>query len=231
MLRSGKLWGNYLRTAGVIASGVLLTCVLLPGYRDLALLFFYSIPANSVVPVPHEPAMMWFGRFYDPLLVAVVAAVGTSLACFPDYRVVNFAFRNRRIQKIRSSDAYVDAVGYFLKAPFLCVLVAAFAPFIPFYIFRVLSPSSGYSLRRYTTAVFLGRLPRYYLFALMGTALTVPNLIIVGGGILLVCTYLCTRVKRHMAGRAALPGPSVRESLAPSEGMEVGATVSYGQAD
>jgi membrane protein YqaA with SNARE-associated domain len=223
-------WRAYLNLAGGLAVAVVAAAWLLPGYRSLALLFFYSIPANSVVPVPHEPAMMWFGRSYHPFLVALVAALGTCLACFPDYRAVNLAFRSRRIQGIRDSDAYQGAVSLFLKAPFFCVLVAAFAPFIPFYIFRVLSPSSGYPLRRYTTAVFFGRLPRYYLFALLGTALTIPNLILVGGGILVVCTYVCTRVKRHMAGRApqaaaaAPPMPS-REPLGTPD------AVTFGPAD
>ena len=231
MLTNG--WRTYATVAGGLSLGLLVAAWALPEYRSLALLFFYSIPANSVVPVPHEPAMMWFGRYYHPLLVAFVAATGTALACFPDYRAVNFAFRHTRIQKIRRSDAYKGAVSYFLSAPFVCVLIAAFAPFIPFYIFRVLSPSSGYPLRRYTLAVFCGRLPRYYLFALMGTALTIPNLILVGGGILLICAYLCTRVKRHMANRAlSEPDPAGPEHPAPpADGLSARNAVPLGQAD
>jgi uncharacterized membrane protein YdjX (TVP38/TMEM64 family) len=129
-----------------------------------------------------------------------------------DYKAVNFAFCNSRVAKIRESDVYKGAVHYFLKAPFFAILIAALAPFIPFYIFRVLSPSSGYPFKRYVAAVFFGRLPRYYLFALLGTSLSIPGLVMVGGGILFICIYLGTRVRRHLAAKPrqiiqAMPNP------------------------
>ena len=175
--------------------------VFLPAYRNLIFLFLYSIPGNSVIPIPHEPGMVYFGQFYSPALVAIVAAVATLIPCFFDYRVITFAFQARQFRKIRKSDVYQGAVHYFLKAPFTCILLAAFAPPIPFYIFRVLSPTSGYPLRRYMLAVFLGRLPRYYFFALMGSALNPPELILAGGCLLLLCVLLYSRVKRHLATR------------------------------
>jgi uncharacterized membrane protein YdjX (TVP38/TMEM64 family) len=73
-------------------------------------------------------------------------------------------------------------------------------PFIPFYIFRVLSPTAGYSLRKYMLAVFVGRLPRYYVFALMGATLNLPNLTIVLVLILGVCWLLYRRVSQHLVG-------------------------------
>jgi len=47
---------------------------------SVVLLFFYSMPANSFVPVPHEIGMIYFGRYYTPSLVALVATatVGPS---------------------------------------------------------------------------------------------------------------------------------------------------------
>ena len=202
-MKLNRDWKRFLLVAGGLSVLAGCTAYLFPAYRNLTLLFFYSIPSNSVVPVPHEPAMIFFGKLYSPLLVAFVAVVGTLLACFLDYQAINFAFQNEKINKIRQSDVYRGAIYYFLKAPFLAVLIAALAPFIPFYIFRVLSPTSGYPLKRYMAAVFFGRLPRYYLFALMGTALTLPNLILVGGGIFCICAYLCTRVKKHLATRTS----------------------------
>lgn len=194
-------WQRFLRILGVLFLAAAFVAIFLPSCRNLIFLFLYSIPANSVIPVPHEPGMVFFGRFYPPHLVAIVAVAGTLIACFLDYQAVNFAFQARKFRKIRESDVYQGAVHYFLKAPFACILIAAFAPPIPFYIFRVLSPTSGYPLRRYMLAVFLGRLPRYYLFALMGSALNPPGLILVGGGLLLLCALLYSSVKRHLAAR------------------------------
>ena len=75
-------------------------------------------------------------------------------------------------------------------------------PFIPFYIFRVLSPTAGYQLRRYMLAIFVGRLPRYYVFALMGATLGLPTLTITLVTILGVCLILYRRVSRHLVGVA-----------------------------
>lgn len=176
----------------------------LPTYRDLILLYLYSIPSNSVIPIPHEPAMVYFGRLHEPLLVALVACAGTMVPCFLDYQAIHFAFQAERLQKVRRSDVYQGAVTYFLKAPFISVTIAAFAPFIPFYVFRVLSPTSGYPLRRYMLAMAVGRLPRYYFFALLGEALPLPDLIPALLLILVVCIALFLLVKRHLASRRAV---------------------------
>ncbi len=200
-MASNRDWQRFFRILGTLLLAAAFVAIFLPSYRNLTFLFLYSIPANSVIPVPHEPGIIFLGRFYPPHLVAIVAAVGTLIACFLDYQAVNFAFQARKFRKIRESDVYQGAVHYFLKAPFACILTAAFAPPIPFYIFRVLSPTSGYPLRRYMLAVFLGRLPRYYLFALMGSALNPPGLILVGGGLLLLWAFLYSSIKRHLAAR------------------------------
>jgi len=170
-----------------------------PGSWNLILLYLYSIPSNSIIPIPHEPAMIFFGRLHPPLVVAVVAVAGTMVPCFLDYQAINRAFQTERLRKVRESDIYHGAVAYFLKAPFLSIVVAAFAPFIPFYIFRVLAPTGGYPLRRYMLAMAIGRLPRYYLFALMGNALAFPELLTWGAVILIACTGLFLLVKQHLA--------------------------------
>ena len=93
---------------------------------------------------------------------------------------------------------------YFLKAPFFCIWIAALAPFIPFYIFRILSPTSGYPIKRYMSAVFLGRLPRYYVFAFMGSALLPARLLIVCALILLACIGLYLIVRNHLVHRGRI---------------------------
>ncbi|HCR16930.1 MAG TPA: hypothetical protein DIU35_05555 [Candidatus Latescibacteria bacterium] len=196
-----KSWKRFFLVASLLSLAAGIVIIVSPSYRNLAFLFFYSIPSNSVIPIPHEPALILLGKYYTPLLVAFVAVTGALLACFLDYKAIHYAFSNSKIAKIRESDVYKGAVHYFLKAPFFAILIAALAPFVPFYIFRVLSPSSGYPFKRYIVAVFLGRLPRYYMFALLGTSLSIPSLVMVGGGILCICIYLGTRVKRHLAAK------------------------------
>ena len=47
-------------------------------------------------------------------------------------------------------------------------------------------------------AVFIGRVPRFYLEALLGHAFDWTNTIIVGGVILLICWAIMWRVSRHL---------------------------------
>ena len=195
-------WKKYLAIVVPISLAAITLGVYVPEMRRLVLLFFYSIPANSFVPVPHELGMIYFGQYYAPSLVALVAAAGTVMVCFIDYQAMNFAFGLKHLRRIKESDTYRGAMQYFLKAPFVSVVLAAAMPFIPFYIFRVLSPTAGYSLRKYMLAVFVGRLPRYYVFALMGATLNLPNLTIVLALILGVCWLLYRRVSQHLVGVA-----------------------------
>ncbi|MDA0711720.1 MAG: hypothetical protein O3B73_16095, partial [bacterium] len=133
-------WPRFFAIAGPFILVATLVACFVPEYRNLSLLFLFTIVSNSVVPMPYEPIMVVMGAFYAPLLAATVAASGNVIACFLDYKAIQFAFEHRSLQKMQKSDIYQGAVDYFLKAPFVCVAVAAFAPFIPFYIFRVLSP-------------------------------------------------------------------------------------------
>ena len=198
-MRAIKPWWRYLLVLCALLLVTGLAAAFLPAYRQAVLFFWFTCISNSVIPAPYEAGLLYFAQYYPPLLTATVAAAGTLVPCFLDYRAIHGAFQTRRFCRIRESDAYQGAVHYFLKAPFLTITLAAFAPFIPFYIFRVLSPTSGYSLKRYMAAVFVGRLPRYYLFALMGYSLIPSKLIPIAGAILIVCLYLCFRVKRHLA--------------------------------
>lgn len=203
-MRSGQNWHKFLIYAGPFIACAGLIVFFVPEYRNLALLFLFTIISNSVVPMPYEPVMVIMGALFPPLLAATVAACGNVIACFLDYEIIVRAFRHAKLQRVRKSDMYQGAVHYFLKAPFLCILAAAFAPFIPFYIFRVLSPTSNYSLKRYMTAVFLGRLPRYYLFAFMGSALLPARLLVVCALLLLACVGLYLLVRHHLIARGRL---------------------------
>ena len=197
-----KPWKKYAAIMLPVSAILIALAVALPEWRGLVYLFFYAIPANSFIPVPHELGMIYFGQYYDPALVAIVAAIGTIAVCFIDYQVVTAAFQIEKLKKVRNSEVYGGAVHYFLKAPFISVLVAAAAPFIPFYIFRVLSPTAGYPLKRYMMAVFLGRLPRYYVFALMGSTLSTPNLAISLALIVITCALLYARVSKHLSNKS-----------------------------
>ena len=201
-MQMNNRWIKYLVVVVPIFLAAITLGIFVPEWRRLVLLFFYSMPANSFVPVPHEIGMIYFGQYYAPSLVALVAAAGTVLVCFIDYEAMNFAFGLKHLRRVKESDIYRGAMQYFLRAPFFSLVLAAAMPFIPFYIFRVLSPTAGYPLRKYMLAVFVGRLPRYYVFALMGATLNLPDLTIAVVVILCACWPLYRRVRSHLIGVA-----------------------------
>lgn len=202
-------WRVFLIFAGPFIALAGLIALFDPAYRNLALLFLFTIAANNVIPMPYEPVMIGMGALYPPIIAATVAACGNLAACLIDYEAIGYAFRHRALQQVQRGDMYRGAVHYFLKAPFFCIAFAAFAPFIPFYIFRVLSPTSGYPIRRYMAAVFLGRWPRYYLFAFLGSALLPANLLIACALLLVVCIGLYMLVRHHLIARALKNNPPV----------------------
>ena len=220
-MKMGKGWKRFLCAAVGVFSVAGVAGLLLPDYRDLSLLFFYSIPSNSFVPFPHEPALVYFGRSYHPAAAALAAVAGTVIACFVDYRAVNFAFQNARIRRTRDSDVYKGAVYYFRKAPFIAIWFAAMVPFVPFYIFRILSPASGYPLHRYVAAVFLGRFPRYLLFVMIGNLLNLTNLVLAGGAVFFICLVLGSRVKAAFAARHRLVRQSVSIDRFAPDGLAI----------
>lgn len=150
---------------------------LYPEFMGLVFLFFYIIPSNSFIPFPHEPAIIYYGKIFGPLLTTLTAIIPTILACIFDYAVLTPVFFRTGVSRMKDSRLYQKIIHYYYKAPFLTNFFAAISP-IPFYPIRILSVSSAYPLWKYTTSVVLGRIPRYYILALFGALLEIPNWII-----------------------------------------------------
>lgn len=205
-LRFTPKWKVFLTAMGLCCAAAAPVAILFPASRPLILLFLYTIPSHSVIPLPHEPAVVLAGKLYDPLVVALVAGLATFVSSFLDYETVQYLFDRTRVGSARDHRVYRGCVYYFLKAPFLSLVLAAFVPFIAIYPFRILSPTSGYPLRRYALAVFIGRLPRFYLEAMLGHALNWTNTVLAGAAILLACWAILARVSRHLERRGDQAG-------------------------
>lgn len=162
----------------VVAMFGALLVLLVPALSGLYLFCIYSMPANSMVPVPHEPGLLFFAKYYDPLWVAIAGTLGSGVAAFADYEIVERAFRLPRIALTKESHFYQRCTRWFMRAPFLTTVLFSFTP-LPILVVRVLAPAAGYSVWRYVTAMMLGRLPRFYLVAALGAAFPIPTWILV----------------------------------------------------
>lgn len=178
----------------------LLARFLYPDWWQLVGYFWYSIPGNGFTYLPHEPAVVYAGALYDAWIVAAVGGVATMIAGIVDYYIVKKVFEFRRVAPVKQTAFYKKAVRYFYWRPWITVAVFAISP-LPFYVIRLLAPSSGYPLWRYVSAYTVGRLPRYYLLAMGGAWVPVPTkyiLLMVVGIILgsVIAVFLAQRKAR-----------------------------------
>jgi len=145
-----------------------------PEYWELVGYYFYMVPGNSFLALPHEPVVIYIGKKFGIWFSILVAIPPTIVACYLDYIVLTPLFQRTRLGRFRNSRLYLKTLSYFRKAPFLTNVVFALSP-LPFYPVRILSIASGYSRWRYSLAITLGRIPRYYFLAMFGRVLNVPD--------------------------------------------------------
>ncbi len=146
----------------------LLTWWLFPDWWQLSLYFWYSIPGNSFLWLPHEPAVIVAGAIYGPALAASIGGIATMLASVVDHTVFTRALRMERAAPIKQTRIIKFSVKLFNKQPWWTIVFFALTP-IPFYPIRIIAPMSNYPMARYVAAVVVGRVPRYYLLALGGS--------------------------------------------------------------
>jgi membrane protein YqaA with SNARE-associated domain len=147
--------------------------------KNLWILFFYNFPSQfSFATVPHEPVFLFFSKFYAPWIVTLISAAGTVLAEVINYTTFKFIGDLAPTQKFRRGKFVSRIIDLFNKAPFTALLIAAFTP-IPFYPFRFIVVLARYPLGRYLLAIFLSRTPRFFIYALLGHAIKIPDYLLV----------------------------------------------------
>ena len=163
--------------------------------KSLVVLFFYSFPSEFLIGlVPHEPVLLYFGRFHKPLTVALVAVVGTVFAEAINYSVFRFVADINFFKKINSTKMITRIVELFSRFQFAAILVAGFTP-IPFYPIRFLVVMSHYPILKYLAAVFLSRAPRFYILAQIGYTIKIPDYALIVLFIILVITTNITIIR------------------------------------
>ena len=148
----------------------LLVWLLLPDWWALSAFFWYSIPGNSFLLLPHEPAVIYAGTLYNPALVALVGGLATIPASAIDYHLFRRAFSLGPLAQVKDSRISRFATRAFSVQPWWTIVGFAISP-IPFYPIRIIAPMSEYPATKYVAAIFMGRVPRYYLLAWGGDRL------------------------------------------------------------
>jgi membrane protein YqaA with SNARE-associated domain len=148
--------------------------------KSLWVLFFYCFPPQFILAaVPHEPVILYFGKFYPAWTAALVATAGTLITEIINYSIFKYLADLKAFQRICAGRLIVRMVGLFRKAPFPTLWIAGLTP-VPFYPFRFLVVLARYPLPLYALAVLLSRFPRFYLLALIGDKFNLPDWLIIG---------------------------------------------------
>ena len=154
--------------------------------KSLWVLFFYSFPSEFLIAtVPHEPALLYFGKFYLPLTVALVAIPSTLLTEMLNYSTFKYVSDLKIFTKLRDKKAVQKMIQFFNKAPFLSLWVAGITP-IPFYPLRFLVVLAKYPLPRYILAIFLSRFPRFIILAYIGHKIQIADYILIALFVILI---------------------------------------------
>ena len=148
-------------------------------YSQLIGFFGYMSVACTIIPLPTPPYAIALGKVFDPLIVALIGAVGNCIAAFVEYHFLLWFFSKTELQqRVESNRIFQRLSEYFRRMAFACLIFTAFTP-IPFEPFRFAAILVRYNLTLYLLAVLLGRFPRYYLMALLGDQFQVPMLYLI----------------------------------------------------
>lgn len=189
---------------GILAA-VWLTSADIRSSKHLLVLFFYMFPSHFLIAVlPHEPVVIYFGKFHTPLTVASVAVIGTVMIEMINYAIIKFASELKTLERIRLSRFTQKIIALFNNMPFFALLAAGISP-VPFYPFRFLVVLARYSPMKFALSVLISRFGRFYLLSSLGNWIRIPD------GLLMAIFVLIL-----VASNAALVGMRRRKPAAES---------------
>ena len=143
--------------------------------KNLWVLFFYSFPAEFLIAiVPHEPMLLYFGKFYSPITVGLVTIASTLMTETLNYSTFKYVANLKAFGKVHRSKFMTKLISFFNKAPFTALLIAGFTP-VPFYPFRFMVVMAHYPIWKYLLATFLSRTPRFFILAYVGHSIKIPD--------------------------------------------------------
>lgn len=146
------------------------------------------------------PTLLYYGRYRDPWMVALLGSAASAAGSAVQLLLLRWALSNRRawMQRFIPSREKVEAViRQYPSTSFLALLVARATP-LPDAPLKVVAAVVEYPVLNYSLAVLLGALPYFYVLALLGREVRIPNGVLVAAALLIVAGVLIDLVRRHM---------------------------------
>lgn len=207
--RRGTLQSDvFLRGSAGLALLAIYALLRWPAAGPLVGFFFVTVllngPLSPLLPAAYEPVLMVAGRVYAPSLIALVGVAGILAIEYLNYYLYRLAILHPHAGTVRQSRLVARTLALFERQPFFTVWLCAWSP-LPYWAVRVLAPLAGYPVNRYLLATFLGRAPRLWFFAALGTVVPVSTQLLVMATVTMVAAALGIVARRALAWRARVP--------------------------
>ncbi len=213
------MWDAILRTTGVLGLLAMWPASVWPEVGALVgfvlLTMVVNGPLSPFFPATYEPVLMAMGRAWSPVLVGFIGIAGILYVEVLNYHLYRTALLHPRLDAFREKRMVLRVVRLFQKSPFLAVWLCSWSP-LPYWAVRILAPLAKYPLKPYLLATFLGRFPRLWFFAAMGTIVPVPTSWLVATAVLLTGGGLTAALVRSR--RSAVGAGTVEETAARQPG-------------
>ncbi len=178
-----KRWDLMIRSAGVAALMGIPIIIVYPRAIPLVWLAVLSIPANSplspIIPAAFEPLIMEAAKYEKAILVTLVALCAYMYMEYINWHAYAWVLGRKALKGLREHRWIQRSLKYFAFAPFGTVIFFAFTP-MPFWAIRTLAIIDGYPVRTFMTATAIGRFPRLFAYAWLGSIFRIPTLVLVG---------------------------------------------------
>jgi membrane protein YqaA with SNARE-associated domain len=138
-----------------------------PAAKGLARFFAYMSLASNTIPLPATPVVLYMGREYPWVAVALVGGAATTLANLLDYEIFTSVFKTKLLAKIKDSEHSQASIRAFQKVAFLA-LVGANVVVFSWDLVRLVAIAAKYPRVKYAAATFVGRAARYAILAAAG---------------------------------------------------------------
>lgn len=217
--RGDRRWDVFLRSTAAVALLGIPVVLWFPGTVVYVLLAIASLPANSplspILPSFFEPIIIEAAKWAPAVPVTVVATAGYMYMEYVNWHVYAWVLNWDKLEGVRRNKWMRWGVDNFARAPFWMTVIFAFTP-LPFWAARVLAILHKYPLWRFMVATIVGRVPRWYLYALFGGAFSVPTWILVGVMVIPAAIVIAGRLMR----KESLLAETAPAAASPVEGVE-----------
>jgi uncharacterized membrane protein YdjX (TVP38/TMEM64 family) len=150
------------------------------------------------------PTLLYYGRYHEPWKVALAGSAASAAGSAVQLWALRWALSERHawMRRFAPSRQKVDeALKHYPAATFMGLLLARATP-LPDAPLKLVAAVVGYSIVLYTVAVLLGSLPYFYVLALLGHEVKIPNWVLIAALVAIVLGVVIDRVRARRVVRA-----------------------------